>query len=1122
MNMGSVNFIQPVYCPTCGVVARVPVPQVGSVVRCSLCASQITVNAGEDVFVSYSSCDDELAQCIAAELHKRNIRFWLAPHLINHGEAFPDRIENALHQASVVIALVTQDAVESPWVGHELSIAISARKKVVPVLFDDVVLPSGWGLRTVESQHILTNRDSLSDALASLASEVAKQLGPQVARELRVPAARQIQRAITPVGIDRSLKLFVGPQQYTSEYRDKFFGRELELAELIRRLKDERIITVVAPSGAGKSSLLAAGLEPAIKGEGWQVISGARVGHPPDPNLRFPFSSVSNVFTFSAMRGVSEATEGIEEVRSGLTAGRSIAECLRRYPRQSNTRRLLILDQFEEIFTQYRHRHEHRVDFGTQLEQAQREDPDLTILIAMRQEYVVDLNHLMESVPKELRSSRFELRRLGNQTLERVISDIAAPQARFAKGVAKRIIDELNTIHVLTENGDVETKAGEYIELVHLQIVCQHLWETLRPGQVVIDHQDLDNAAEQSGQLNFDMFVRSALNQFYAKTVAAVAGNRGNTEPRVGDDIGQPQPADTVKAYPEELIRLGCRGFVTREHTRRQIHEEGGYVGRLPSWVVQQLADRYLLRLDTAGSVRYYELSHDLLAPIVANQSDPRAENLLYAAELLKKRLDGVLLSRNGSLTGWFEEADELLTQCEVYLDAPGYLLKDECEILLRASIKSGKELARWSQRVFEDAPDLYEVVLLDAIDADQPEIRKHVIWMLRDCQDPDVVPKLLELLVNDVSQPVRFEAALALLKIDDEQLFDELFRRSRNDPSNQQLSRAVAMLLALADELAESKFNTAFDALRGHGRWNIRIMAWGIRMREAVAILPTILLVTAVFAGGFAACYKWIPGNYNWGLVQASPGAFMGVFHGLIAGTIWGGGISAGVAIHRLVFFQARHRTGVLRPFGSIIAGGVAGILSSIVVVLVLTNTYELPSLERMGWIGSRVIETEIEGGSTKLEVFVPSRLETEFYADLFLHTRMGWAHLILGTFLGIGIAATTNSARSSPAWERFLDQQSAFVGLRQIALSAKQIFTLTLRHLWPVLITQLIGGLIVYNLVRPGLGAKGRNNSPLYGIIGDASTQVIGTLGAVVGLGVVTIIIRHGMVIKPRSKAR
>src|SRR6201990_1852268 len=76
----------------------------------------------------------------------------------------------------------------------------------------------------------------------------------------------------------------------TDEYR-LFFGREGQSDELISRLGRARFLAVVGTSGSGKSSLVRAGLLPAIRGgmmagvgSGWR-IAVMRPGGDPVGNL---------------------------------------------------------------------------------------------------------------------------------------------------------------------------------------------------------------------------------------------------------------------------------------------------------------------------------------------------------------------------------------------------------------------------------------------------------------------------------------------------------------------------------------------------------------------------------------------------------------------------------------------------------------------------------------------------------------------------------------------------------------------------------------------------------------------------------------------------------------------
>ena len=56
---------------------------------------------------------------------------------------------------------------------------------------------------------------------------------------------------------------FVGPRAIQED--EPFFGREKELEDLVDQLYAERVVLMYSPSGAGKSSLINAGLIPELK-----------------------------------------------------------------------------------------------------------------------------------------------------------------------------------------------------------------------------------------------------------------------------------------------------------------------------------------------------------------------------------------------------------------------------------------------------------------------------------------------------------------------------------------------------------------------------------------------------------------------------------------------------------------------------------------------------------------------------------------------------------------------------------------------------------------------------------------------------------------------------------------
>ncbi|MFJ9634466.1 helix-turn-helix domain-containing protein [Streptomyces sp. NPDC101175] len=142
-----------------------------------------------------------------------------------------------------------------------------------------------------------------------------------------------------------------------------FFGRERATATLVGRLADALreggMTAVVAPSGAGKSSLLRAGLLPALS-RGALPASASR--HWPVKIFtpgRQPLTTLLNVLEETAGAPASLTRTALQ--RGGLAVGSALHNHMQPVPQQAASppddrtadaaRPVLIIDQFEELFT---------------------------------------------------------------------------------------------------------------------------------------------------------------------------------------------------------------------------------------------------------------------------------------------------------------------------------------------------------------------------------------------------------------------------------------------------------------------------------------------------------------------------------------------------------------------------------------------------------------------------------------------------------------------------------------------------------------------------------------------------------------------------------------------------
>ena len=147
-------------------------------------------------------------------------------------------------------------------------------------------------------------------------------------------------RAFLETAVSSQTPPFMGLKYFDVANADLFFGREALTAELTAHLQNDHFLAVVGASGSGKSSLVRAGLVAAMQQD--------------DPNLLIhvftptdhPLESVAATLTrnSSSIGVTAKFIDGMAQDRRSLhLAARRLV--------QENQKLLLVIDQFEELFT---------------------------------------------------------------------------------------------------------------------------------------------------------------------------------------------------------------------------------------------------------------------------------------------------------------------------------------------------------------------------------------------------------------------------------------------------------------------------------------------------------------------------------------------------------------------------------------------------------------------------------------------------------------------------------------------------------------------------------------------------------------------------------------------------
>ena len=147
---------------------------------------------------------------------------------------------------------------------------------------------------------------------------------------------------------------YLGLAAFQRADADRFFGRERDTHLILERLRHHRMVTVAGASGAGKSSLVRAGVLPALErsGQAWESFI-VRPG-------RHPLAALADILArlerapgegTTAPRSPLDAADRERLTASLRTQPGYPATVLRSQSRSRRCRILLFVDQFEELYT---------------------------------------------------------------------------------------------------------------------------------------------------------------------------------------------------------------------------------------------------------------------------------------------------------------------------------------------------------------------------------------------------------------------------------------------------------------------------------------------------------------------------------------------------------------------------------------------------------------------------------------------------------------------------------------------------------------------------------------------------------------------------------------------------
>ncbi len=410
---------------------------------------------------------------------------------------------------------------------------------------------------------------------------------------------------------------YVGPRPL--RFGEELFGRDKEVPDLFYLLNAERIVLLHSPSGAGKSSLVQAGLLPRVKQEQFDVWPTIRVGMEPVVN------GATNRYLLSTILSLEEELPDARKRSPAELSKLTLEQYVTGRPRKraASTSVLLLFDQFEEILTADPVALDAKREFFSQLGTLLL-NREVWALFAIREDYLAPLDPYAPLVPTQL-TNRFRIDLLSREAAILAIKQPAQSAGReFAPGTAEKLVDDLAAVSVQQPDGTFVKQSGYTVEPVQLQVVCRRLWDEMPPDDRIINPQDM----ERFGDVN------QALAAYYDVSIAGVAGDKGR----------------------ERCIREWFSDkLITRGDIRGQVLQGAEKTEGLDNQLIKKIVDTHLIRAEKRRGATWYELAHDrLIAPVT------RSNNAWFEVQLAEFQRRAAAWEKSGHPDGLLLDSDQL------------------------------------------------------------------------------------------------------------------------------------------------------------------------------------------------------------------------------------------------------------------------------------------------------------------------------------------------------------------------------------------------------------------------------------------------------------------------------
>lgn len=386
-------------------------------------------------------------------------------------------------------------------------------------------------------------------------------------------------------------------QSFTERDQEYFFGRKTETDELLTKIHKYNIVGLFGESGTGKTSLVNAGLIPKFKTEGFVTIS-IRCFDEPIKRIR---EELLKVF-----REIKVPAQLIDELATTETFPRLVAK-LKSIGEKENLHLIIIIDQFEELFT--RAREEERENLSKGIIESLH-SPTLKgkifFLLSLREDYIGELwdwSHLYD-----LEDAWIHQYRIKRFDEKKAFDAIVAPLHKHGIKTDDKFVTQLISELKLIGDG--------LIYPPYLQIVCTELFE---------EYKNQNPSSKPSIEFGKNLY-----------------NNADTAEGIIAEYLSESMLKDLTeeeKIYAQNILDLltgseGLRTFLTLENISRYLSITNDNARHVIEHLIKKKIVHPVVEDD---KVIGYELVHDFLSKKFFDKLGPDAKRAKTTIDIFRK-----------------------------------------------------------------------------------------------------------------------------------------------------------------------------------------------------------------------------------------------------------------------------------------------------------------------------------------------------------------------------------------------------------------------------------------------------------------------------------------------------